>query len=103
MSINEKLPDYTNGEGEVFSLRVVDAPIKKHEDLWEYLVVAKDKTGSREEFRVVFQKTVFASENEAEEFLIGEPLADVQQRLENQDEDPLDLFGLDMSNGWAVV
>ena len=103
MSINQQLADYTNSEGEVFSLRVVDVPIKQHEDQWEYLVVAKDKTGSREEFRVVFQKTAFPEAKEAENFLLNEPLEDVKQRLETLDEEPLDLFGLDMSKGWAVV
>ncbi|NIA06950.1 MAG: hypothetical protein GWP14_04795 [Actinobacteria bacterium] len=104
MSINQQLPDYTNSEGEVFSLRLVNAPpTKGHDDRWEYLVVAKNKSWGREEFRVLLKKTAFASEEEAQEFILGEPLEDVKKRLDTLDEDPIDLFELDMSKGWAVV
>ena len=104
MSINQQLPDYTNCEGEVFSLRVVNAPVSAgHEDRWEYLVVAKNESWGREEFRVLVKKTVFGSEEKAEEFILGEPLEDVKKRLDTLGEEPIDLFELDMSQGWAVV
>ena len=104
MSINQQLPEYTNCEGEAFSLRVVDPPITHtHEDRWEYLVVAKNKSWGREEFRVLMKKTAFASEEDAQKFVLGEPLADIRQRLDTLGEEPIDLFELDMSQGWAVV
>ena len=104
MPINQRLPEYTNSEGEVFSLRVVDAPATHgHEGRWEYLVVAKNESWGREEFRVLLKKTAFASEKEAEEFVLGDPLKDVKKRLDTLGEEPIDLFELDMSQGWAVV
>ena len=103
MSINQQLPEYTNSEGEVFSLRVVDSQHHEHEDCWEYLVVAKNETWGREEFRVVVKKTAFGDEKAAEEFILGEPLADVKKRLDTLDEEPIDLFELDLSGGWAVL
>ena len=104
MSINRQLPDYTNCEGEAFSLRVVNTPAPPgHEDRWEYLVVAKNESWGREEFRVLVKKTAFSSEQEAEEFILSEPLTDVKKRLDTLGEEAIDLFELDMSNGWAVV
>ena len=103
MSINKQLPDYTNSEGDVFSLRVVDTHSPGHEDRWEYLVVAKNESWGREEFRVLVKKTAFASEKEAEEFILGEPLEDVKKRLDTLGEEPVDLFELDFSGGWAVL
>ena len=104
MSINQQLPEYSNSNNEVFSLRVVNAPATNgHEDRWEYLIIAKNDIWGREDFRVLLLKTAFASEQEAEEFTLGEPLEDVKKRLDSLGEEPLDLFELDLSKGWAVV
>jgi hypothetical protein len=72
-------------------------------DRWEYLVVAKNKNWGREEFRVLMNKTTFATEEEAQKFVLGEPLEDIKKRMDTLGEEPIDLFELDMSNGWAVV
>ena len=49
MSINRQLAEYHNSEGQIFSLRVVNAPpANGHEDRWEYLIVANNKTWGRE-------------------------------------------------------
>ena len=38
MAINVQLPDYNNSEGQIFSLRVVNATSTTgHDDRWEYL------------------------------------------------------------------
>ena len=104
MSINKQLPECHNSSGEAFTLRVVSVPAAKgHEDRWEYLVVAENEAWGREDFRVLVQKTAFGSEKEAEEFILGEPLADVKGRLDALGEEPIDLFEVDMSKGWAVV
>jgi len=104
MSINEQLPEYRNSNGEIFSLKVVNAPLTKgHEDRWEYLIIAKNETWGREDFRVLLLKTAFGSEQEAEKFILGEPLEKVKKRLDSLGEEPLDLFELDLSKGWAVV
>ena len=104
MSINQQLPEYSNSNDEVFSLRVVNAPpTNGHEDRWEYLIIAQNEIWGREDFRVLLLKTAFASEQEAEKFILGEPLEDVKNRLDSLGEEPLDLFELDLSNGWAVV
>ena len=104
MSINKQLPDHCNSNDEIFSLRVVNAPLTKdREDRWEYLVVAKNESGGRKQFRVLVNKTVFGSEQEAEQFILGKPLEDVKRRLDTLGEEPIDLFELDLSQGWAVV
>ena len=104
MAINTKLPDYNNSEGQIFSLRVVNAPpTKGHEDRWEYLVVAKNETWGREEFRVLMSKSAYASEQEAERAVLGEPVEEVKKRLDALGEKTIDLFEVDLSGGWAVV
>ena len=104
MAINTKLPDYNNSEGQIFSLRVVNAPLTKgHEDRWEYLVVAKNETWGREEFRVLMSKSAYASEQEAERAVLGEPVEEVKKRLDALGEKTIDLFEVDLSEGWAVV
>ncbi len=104
MAINTKLPDYNNSEGQIFSLRVVNAPpTKGHEDRWEYLIVAKNETWGREEFRVLMSKSAYASEQEAERAVLGEPVEEVKKRLDALGEKTIDLFEVDLSGGWAVV
>ena len=104
MSINQQLPDYSSSNGELFSLRVVNAPqAKGHQDRWEYLIIAKNEIWGREDFRILMLKTAFGSEQEAEEFILGQPLEEVKKRLDALGEEPLDLFELDMSKGWAVM
>ncbi len=104
MAINTKLLDYNNTEGQIFSLRVVNAPpTKGHEDRWEYLIVAKNETWGREEFRVLMSKSAYASEQEAERAVLGEPVEEVKKRLDALGEKTIDLFEVDLSGGWAVV
>jgi hypothetical protein len=104
MAINTKLPDYNNSEGQIFSLRVVNAPpTKGHEDRWEYLIVAKNETWGREEFQVLMSKSAYASEQEAERVVLGEPVEEVKKRLDALGEETIDLFEVDLSGGWAVV
>ena len=104
MAINTKLPDYNNSEGQIFSLRAVDAPSSTgHDDRWEYLIVAKNETWGREEFRVLMSKSVYASQQEAEQVILGEPLEEVKKRLDSLGEKAIDLFEFDLSGGWAVV
>ena len=104
MAINTKLPDYNNSEGQIFSLRVVNGPpTKGHEDRWEYLIVAKNETWGREEFRVLMSKSAYASEQEAERAVLGEPVEEVKKRLDALGEKTIDLFEVDLSGGWAVV
>ena len=104
MAINTKLPNYNNSEGQIFSLRVVNAPLTKgYDDRWEYLVVAKNETWGREEFRVLMSKSAYASEQEAEQAILGEPLEEVKKRLDSLGEEAIDLFELDLSGAWAVV
>ena len=104
MAINTKLPNYNNSEGQIFSLRVVNDPLTKgYEDRWEYLVVAKNETWGREEFRVLISKSAYASEQEAERAILGEPLEEVKKRLDSLGEEAIDLFELDLSGAWAVV
>ncbi len=104
MAINTKLPNYSNSEGQIFSLRVVNAPpTKGHDDRWEYLVVAKNEAWGREEFRVLMSKSAYSSEQEAEQAILGEPLEEVKNRLDTLGEEAIDLFEVDLSNGWAVV
>ncbi len=104
MAINAPLPDYNNSEGQIFSLRVVNAPSTTgHDDRWEYLVVAKNETWGREEFRVLMSKSAYASEQEAEQAILGEPLEEVKKRLDSLGEEAIDLFELDLSGAWAVV
>ncbi len=104
MSINSKLPEYYNSEGQIFSLRVVNAPpTKGHEDRWEYLVVAKNETWGREEFRVLMSRSAYGSEQEAEQAVLGEPLEEVKKRLDALGEEAIDLSEVDLSGGWAVV
>lgn len=104
MSINQQLSDRRNINDEVFSLRVVNAPpTKGHEDRWEYLIIAENETWGREDFRVLMLKEKFASEQEAEKFILGQPLEEVKKRLDSLGEEPLDLFELDLSRGWAVM
>ena len=100
MSINQQLSDCRNINGEVFSLRVVNAPpTKGHEDRWEYLIIAENETWGREDFRVLMLKEKFASEQEAEKFILGQPLEEVKKRRDSLGEEPLDLFELDLSRG----
>ena len=104
MSINTKLPNYNNSEGQIFSLRVVNAPASKgHEDRWEYLVVAKNETWGREEFRVLMSKSAYSSEQEAEEAVLEGPLEEVKERLDSLGEEAIDLFEVDLSRGWTVL
>ena len=104
MAINTKLPDYNNSEGQIFSLRVVNAPpTKGHEDRWEYLIVAKNETWGREEFRVLMSKSTYGGEQEAERAVFGEPVEEVKKRLDALGEKTIDLFEMDLSGGWAVV
>ena len=104
MAINSKLPDYTSSEGELFSLRVVNAPLTKdYEDHWEYLVVAKNETWGREEFRVLMSKSAYSSEQDAEQAVLGEPLAEVKKRLDSLDEQAIDLFDSGLSGNWTVM
>ena len=104
MAINTKLPNYNNSEGQIFSLRVVNAPLTKgHDDRWEYLVVAKNEIWGREEFRVLVSKSAYASEQEAEQAVLGEPLEEVKKRLDSIGEEAIDLFEVDLSRGWAVL
>ena len=104
MSINIQLPDYSNAEGQIFSLRVVNAPpTSGHEDRWEYLIVAKNQTWGREEFRVIMAKSAYPSQEQAEQAILNDPLQDVKQRLDSLGEEAIDLFDLDLSQGWAVV
>ncbi len=104
MSINVKLVDYCNSSGQIFSLRVVNAPLTKgHEDRWEYFVVAKNETWGREEFRVLMSKSAYASEQEAERAILGEPVEEVKKRLDALGEKTIDLFEVDLSGGWAVL
>ena len=104
MSINTQLLDYINTEGQIFSLRVVNAPpTPSHEDRWEYLIIAKNETWGREEFRVIMTKSAYPSQDQAEQAILAEPLDDVKQRLDSLGEEAIDLFELDLSRGWAVV
>ena len=104
MSINTQLPDYSNAEGQIFSLRVVNAPpTPGHEDRWEYLIIAKNETWGREEFRVIMTKSAYPSQEQAEQAILAEPLDEVKQRLDALGEEAIDLFELDLSRGWAVV
>ncbi len=104
MGINSQIPDYNNIEGQIFSLRVVNAPpTRGHEDRWEYLVVAKNQTWGREEFRVLMSKSAYNSEQQAEQAVLGEPLEEVKHRLDALGEEAIDLFEVDLSGGWAVV
>ena len=104
MTINTKIPHHINNEGQIFSLRVVNTPhTPGHDDRWEYLVVAKNEAWGREEFRVLMTKEAYPTEQAAEEAVMGEPLEEVKQRLDSLGEEAIDLFGLDLSNGWAVV
>ena len=65
--------------------------------------MAENETWGREDFRVLVRKTAFGSEQEAEKFILGEPLEDVKRRLDALGEEPIDLFEVDLSQGWAVV
>ncbi len=104
MAINTRLPNYNNSEGQIFSLRVVNAPLSTgHDDRWEYLIVAKNETWGREEFRVLMSKSAYASEQEAEQAILGEPLEEVKKRLDSLGEEAIDHFELDLSGAWAVV
>ncbi len=104
MAINTKLPDYNNTEGQIFSLRVVNAPATKgHEDRWEFLVVAKNEAWGREEFRVLMSKSAYSCEQKAEEAVLGEPLEEVKERLDSLGEEAIDLFEVDLSRGWTVL
>ena len=104
MSINRQLAEYHNSEGQIFSLRVVNAPpANGHEDRWEYLIVANNETWGREEFRVLMSKSAYPLEQQAEEALLGEPLEDVKSRLDTIGEEAIDLFEPDLSGGWAVI
>ncbi len=104
MSINSQIPDYNNIEGQIFSLRVVNAPpTKGHEDRWEYLVVAKNQAWGREEFRVLMSKSAYSSEQQAEQAILEEPLEEVKQRLDALGETPLDLSGPDLAGDWTVL
>ena len=104
MAINTKLPNYNNSEGQIFSLRVENAPpTKGHEDRWEYLVVAKNETWGREEFRVLMSKSVYVSEQEAERAVLSEPVEEVKKRLDALGETTIDLFETDLSGDWAVL
>jgi hypothetical protein len=84
-------------------MRVVNATLRPREDCWEYLVVARNETWGREEFRVLMQKAAFPTEAEAEQAILGAPLEEVKNRLESPGEEPLDLFGTGESTGWKVV
>ncbi len=104
MSINTQLPNYNNNEGQIFTLRVVNAPpTKGNEDRWEYLVVAKNETWGREEFRVLMSKSSYSSEQEAEQAVLGEPLEEVKERLDSLGEAAIDLFDVGLSDGWTVL
>ncbi len=104
MAINTKLPNYNNSDGQIFSLRVVNAPATKgHEDRWEYLVVTKNEAWGREEFRVLMSKSAYSCEQEAEQAVLGEPLEEVKKRLDSLGEEAIDLFEMDLSGGWAVL
>ena len=104
MAINTRLPNYNNSEGQIFSLRVVNAPSSTgHDDRWEYLIVAKNETWGREEFRVLMSKSAYASQQEAEQAILGGPLEEVKKRLDSLGEKPIDLFEPDLSGNWAVV
>ena len=103
MSINVKLPEYCNSAGQVFSLRVVNATMHPHEDCWEYLVIAKNETWGRQEFRVLMQKSAFGSEEQAEQAVLEEPLAEIRERLDAPGEKPIDLFESDTAQSWKVL
>ena len=103
MSINVKLADYCNSSGQIFSLRVVNATMHPREDCWEYLVVAKNQTWGREEFRVLMQKSAFPIEEQAEQAIMGEPLEEVKSRLDAPGEKPIDLFETDEAHSWTVL
>lgn len=104
MGINSQIPDYNNIEGQIFSLRVVNAPSTKgHEDRWEYLIVAKNQAWGREEFRVLMNKSAYSSEQQAEQAILGEPLEEVKQRLDALGETPIDLSGPDLAGDWTVL
>ena len=104
MAINARLPEYHNSEGQIFSLRVVNAGLTRgDEGRWEYLVIAKNETWGREEFRVLMSRSAYTSEQEAEQAILGEPLEEVKKRLDSLGEEPIDLFEVDLSRGWAVL
>ena len=104
MSINTQLPEYSNAEGQIFSLRVVNAPpTSAHENRWEYLILAKNQTWGREEFRVIMSKSAYPSQDQAEQAILADPLQEVKQRLDSLGEEAIDLFELDLSKGWAVI
>ena len=104
MAINNQIPDYFNDDGQIFSLRVVNAhPTTGHEDRWEYLIIAKNETWGREEFRVMMSKSSYPSQPEAEQAILGEPLEEVKQRLDAMGEDAIDLAEVEISSGWTVV
>ena len=104
MAINSRIADYNNSEGQIFSLRVVNAPsIEGHEDRWEYLIVAKNETWGREEFRVLMSKSTYSSEQEADQAVLAEPLEEVKQRLDALGELAIDLAEVDLTRGWTVL
>lgn len=104
MAINSQIADYNNSDGQIFSLRVVNAPpTKGHEDRWEYLVIVKNETWGREEFRVLMSKSAYSSEREAEQAILSEPLEEVKQRLDALGELAIDLAEVDLSRGWTVL
>ncbi len=104
MGINRQIADYYNSEGQIFSLRVVNAsPTKAHVDNWEYLVVAKNEAWGRETFRVLMSKATYPSEPEAEQAVLAEPLEEVKQRLDALGELAIDLGEVDLSSGWTVL
>ena len=48
-------------------------------------------------------KSAYASEQEAERAVLGEPVEEVKKRLDALGEMTIDLFEADLSGGWAVV
>ena len=99
----KKVTDYTNSSGEEFEIQYEDAVVPMQSDHWGYHFIVKHKEWGTRHFKAVILKTTIATKNNADAFLLGDPLNSLKALLNETTREGTPLFLPDLSKGWEVI
>jgi hypothetical protein len=94
---------YTNKRGETFQIDVKGIDLSPGADHWRVEFRVSDQAERKKTFTVFLKKSRFPDREAAERFSLGDPMSEMEQRLEATENGRTDLVWPDQRDGWALA
>jgi len=94
---------YTNSNGETFRIVVESVELAPDADHWRVEFRVSDQENRGRTFAVLLRKSRFPDRSLAERFSLGDPMRELEQRLELTTDGRTDLLWIEERDGWALA